>query len=195
MDWTMIVKALGVVGVGSTAIVYLAKVLASHLLSVNLEWYKKQLDTTREIEIERLKAELRKAAFEHETRFGRLHERRAEVVAELYARLVGAEQAVDDLDDRFSDPSCRQHVEEAIRSFSLYERENALYLPEELCRRLGDFTVSVALVFLCALAEHGASTRVPQDRAAELAVRFRSEIPDIRAAIEQAFRRMLGVEC
>lgn len=48
---------------------------------------------TRARSIERYRAQLKAEGYEHEVRFARLHERRVDVVADLYIKLVRAERA------------------------------------------------------------------------------------------------------
>jgi len=60
--------------------------LFAHILSKDLEAHKAtlSLETTREVE--RFKAHLAIAASEHQLRFGKLHEKRVEVLADLFTR-------------------------------------------------------------------------------------------------------------
>ena len=53
-----------------------------------LETHKAQLKSQSDIAIERLRADLSIATAEHNIQFARLHEKRAEVIAETYARLT-----------------------------------------------------------------------------------------------------------
>lgn len=193
MDWGTILKALGIVSVGSAALVYLAKTLFSQGLSMSLEWYKKQLDTTREIEVERLRNELRMAAFEHETRFSRLHDERAHVVADLYKRLVRVQFMVGSVQQDFADASYRQDLEGQVRGFNVYLNENRIYLPESLCDQLAQFGVSIGLLYLSVMQLHENQSREVQDRARESADKILERIPTLRSAIEKAFRDMIGV--
>jgi hypothetical protein len=57
-----------------------------------LETHKAQLKAQSDIEIERLRSQLSIAATEHQVRFSRLHEKRAEVVAETYKLLLDLHQ-------------------------------------------------------------------------------------------------------
>lgn len=94
MDWDTFVTTLMATGFASGAFVLLAKTLSKHLLSMDLERFKADLRATNEKELEQLKAELRIAAFQQETTFARLHEKRAEVIAELYVKLDTVHEAM-----------------------------------------------------------------------------------------------------
>ena len=55
-----------------------------------LETHKAQLKAQADIESERLRSQLSIAATEHQVKFSSLHDKRAEVIAELYGLLVQA---------------------------------------------------------------------------------------------------------
>jgi hypothetical protein len=138
MNWTEVAKALGTILIGSGAIVFVLKSFFSHLLSRDLQDFK----TKNDIEIERLKTELKRVAFEHETRYARLHERRAEALEELFKRLVKANRAVS---ARFrtghfaGEPSLdEQSVQaaEAANQFIDWFSENQLFIDDGLREKI-----------------------------------------------------------
>lgn len=55
-----------------------------------LETHKAKLKSESDVEIEKLKSQLSIAAAEHQFRFSRLHEKRADTIAEVYAALRDA---------------------------------------------------------------------------------------------------------
>lgn len=116
MAWTLqqIVSVLGTVGVTSAAIsaliIFMTKTWLSERIKgeikheydtqietlkarlksesdVEIEKLKAQLKSGADVEIEKLKSQLSIAASKHQVRFSRLHETRAEVLAEVYAAL------------------------------------------------------------------------------------------------------------
>ncbi len=74
---------LGIVG-------YLIKKLVSSRLEREADAFKTELKRNSDIEIERLKSSLQMSANEHQIRFSKLHEKRAQVLADLYKLLVKA---------------------------------------------------------------------------------------------------------
>lgn len=54
--------------------------------------FETQLKSTSDAEIERLKSALQAVAVEHQIWFSKLHEKRAEVIADLYKKLVAVER-------------------------------------------------------------------------------------------------------
>jgi hypothetical protein len=78
----------GAVLLGAAA--WLIKTVLNDRLARDAEGFKAQLKADADKEIETLKSSLQMVAVEHQVRFSNLHEKRAEVIAELYKRLVGA---------------------------------------------------------------------------------------------------------
>jgi hypothetical protein len=66
----------------------LIRSLVSHLLSKDVEAFKRDLQSKADGELERLRYSLRLTAAEHENRVALLQSRRAEVIAEVYALMV-----------------------------------------------------------------------------------------------------------
>jgi hypothetical protein len=142
MNWTEILKFLGSVLIGSGAIVYLLKTLWSQLLSRDLEQFKSELVSRSNIEIERLRTELKRAAFEHETRYARLHEKRASALEELFRRMVKANRAFSDRFRAFrfaGDPPEAEQTKQAgdaANEFIDWFSENRLFIDNELADKI-----------------------------------------------------------
>jgi len=92
INWQdVIVTVFSTIGGGAVllgAAAYLIKAALTQRLLLDAEMFKGQLKASADAEIERLKVSLQMSALEHEVRFSKLHEKRAEVIAELYGRLV-----------------------------------------------------------------------------------------------------------
>ena len=88
--WQSLLLAIG--GNADLLIVlgWLARSFGTQLLSKDLEKFKTSLSTASTEASERLKHDLQIVAHEHQVRFSKLHERRAEVITNLYALLVEA---------------------------------------------------------------------------------------------------------
>ena len=89
--WEVILLAVGGNAALLAVIGWLGHSLGSQLLAKDLERFKSELSATTSSTAERLKHELQMAATEHLVRYAKLHERRAEVIAELYGLLVEAQ--------------------------------------------------------------------------------------------------------
>ena len=154
MNWFGLLENLGAFAIGSGLLVWLIKQLVSQSLSRDLEAFKADLRKAHAVEIERLKADLRTASFEHQTRFVRLHETRAEIIAELYKRLVKAEDAIYTLLGDVQ-PAEQKEREELFQSTGeltgglvQFFQEHRIYFDEELCARLGALALNFQQAWL-----------------------------------------------
>ena len=86
--WQSLLLALGGNATLLLLLGWLARSFGSQLLAKDLEQFKAGLASASSEASERLKHELQMNSIEHEVRFSKLHERRAEVIASLYTLLV-----------------------------------------------------------------------------------------------------------
>jgi len=77
IDWTDVAKTLGSTAIACAAIIFIIRTFWSQLLSRDLDGFKAKLENRSTVEIERLRNDLKRVAFEHETRYAKLHEKRA----------------------------------------------------------------------------------------------------------------------
>src|SRR5262245_46391955 len=68
-------------------LVWLLRTLVNHWLANDAEAYKAKLREASDQELERLRGEMKRAAFQYETRFSRLHEEMFKAIVEVYAPL------------------------------------------------------------------------------------------------------------
>ena len=92
MDWGAIIVAALISSSFTVAIVvglgYLARSLIERWINMNLEKHKAELQAEYIRELERLRTELRISTFEHETRYSKLYEKQADVIAEFYKQVA-----------------------------------------------------------------------------------------------------------
>lgn len=69
---------------------WLLRTILTHVLAKDLEVFKAKLTAEAASASENLRARFELAAKEHEARFSVLHQRRAEVIADLYGQLEHA---------------------------------------------------------------------------------------------------------
>ena len=100
-----------------------------------LESHKAHLRADSEVALERLRADLSIAAMERQVQFSRLHEVRAEVIAETYARLTELHIKLGDYVKLFepagdkSKEERRKAVHEAHEYFISYYPQKRIFLP------------------------------------------------------------------
>ena len=201
-DWQDLIKTLGGEGMVLAAVGWLVKTLVSNRFARDAEAYKTQLKTSADAEIERLKNSLQIVALEHEVRFSKLHERRAQVIADLYKLLVEAPGVAGGyiLDDPSDSSQAHIAAEKALELYRFVDL-NRLYLPDSVCVLLEKFVNtlkgSVATVRLYWTQVKTASPKI-DDKRSEVLLKacevLETELPALRKQLEIEFRSLLGVK-
>ncbi len=201
MDWT---SALSVFG-GSVAFfgaaAWLTRSLIRHLLSKDLEKFRLDLTTQHDIALERAKSDLQRLFREHEIRFSHLHEKRAEIIAQLYQMTVETNDAAEACVQAFREKPDKRRFDlakEAIdRGDELAEFviRNKIYFSRHLAAELGELyscLIDIALSYRM----HCEALREGKD-----CPEFDSLIHEVEVdtggalrTIEEEFRALLGVE-
>jgi len=155
---------------------------------------------------EKLRAELRVTAHERETRFARLHERRADAIDGLYRRLVKAHETFYALtggivQSEHDTPEARlEAAGDAARELLSFFNENRLYFDHQLKAAFGKFERALASVWNT-LAFHQIDDwrQMPRpERERRVAERtkaietIRDKIPALREKMEKEMRIALG---
>lgn len=128
---------------------WLARSLCSQLLSKELERFKADLSSASITAIERLKHDHQVTALEHQVRFSKLHERRAEVVAEVYSLIVEvkwASQSFASPMEWSGEPKKDKKYYIALKKlaeFCSYFDKNRIYLPQLLCEQFDIFILNI----------------------------------------------------
>jgi hypothetical protein len=142
VNWTKILQAWGGILIGSSVLGYVFRSLWSQWLSRDIEEYKAQLRHQSDLEIERFKGELQRVAFEHQTRYSRLHEKRADALEELFKRMVKANDAFA---TRFravhfaGEPSIEEQTKlagEAANAFLDWFAQNRLFIDNSIADKI-----------------------------------------------------------
>ena len=144
------------------------------------------------------------AAVEHQVRFSKLHERRAEILARLYELLVEATWETSTFTSPMQwegDPDKKDQYVAAMNAITKYFRffdQNRIWLPSDICEPLEEFanalrkpTIELGIYL---------SIENPTDRTLEERMNVwtkawdsvQSDIPKLRQDIEEQFRSILG---
>jgi hypothetical protein len=152
---------------------------------------------------EKFKKDLELAAFEHQTRFARLHEKRAEVIAELYARLVRAERSfahmLDPIPTELTGKPRDERIKiaaETVNDFFSYFEEHRLFLYPELCVEMNQLAQEFREIYFPFMTAQSFPSN-PRDASVHESWskgidKLNKEIPNLRQNIENRFREMLG---
>lgn len=90
--WQFVLLALGGNVMLLAVLGWLAKSLLTHLLDKDVKRYELTLKAQTDLALERFKSEQQLRAAEHQVRFSRLHETRAELIAAFYKAVVEFER-------------------------------------------------------------------------------------------------------
>ena len=140
-----LVTILGGTAMGVALLGYLSRKLLEHLMSKDVEKFKAELKATQDIEMERLRSDLKMQAFEHETRFRKLHENVARTIAETYPLLRRVFDSVSSLVSPIEmegEPDKEEKMKiasDANRAFTEYFLSNRIYYPKKLYDKINDF--------------------------------------------------------
>lgn len=110
-----------------------------HEYNEKLESHKAQLKAQSDVDSEKLKSQLQISLNEHQVRFSGLHNKRAEVISEVYKLLVQAywdTYSFANPAEFAGEPDKREKYRLAMGSmnaFYLYFDKNRIYVPENIC--------------------------------------------------------------
>jgi hypothetical protein len=153
--FAQVLVTLATLGISWVAILaYFGRSAVTHFFARDLERYKNQLSGELEqqkqqatIELEARKRELDAILSERQTRFSLMHQKRAEVVAELYGRIPRAEHAIrvmtavarlestDKEVEKKRRESERKEATTAFNDLVKYFDKHRIYLGEETAER------------------------------------------------------------
>jgi hypothetical protein len=205
IDWQQVLSTIGSTAVIVGAAAFLTKSLINQFLTRDIEKFKARLKADADMEIEKLKNSLQMVALEHQVRFSRLHEKRAEVIADLYARLVDAEREGDHFvkvaswDDEKGRESFRTTNQNLLDLYYFVEK-NGIYLPDSVCDLLTNFVLTIRSKAIGMHYYARVESGMPNQTFIEERVKvikeayesFQYQIPAARKALQSEFRTILG---
>lgn len=204
-----VIASAGVSAVVSAALVWLAKSWISERLKnaikseydQKLETHKAQLKAQSDVEIERLRSQLNITGLEHGVRFSKLHEKRAEVIAETYALLKELSFRVGDLVKIFelagdsSRDERRNAAAKAHENFHSYYTAKLIFFPRATASKLEEINIQFVKNFNEFVFTVERSKGIDTTRNwIEIFNRVNDEIPVALKELESEFRKLLGDE-
>ena len=224
MDWMMILKYFITISGGSAAIVYLSKKIRDKTLDLALESYKgelsKQLETHKsnlEKEVLEYKVQIEKTAIEHTIKYGKLHEKRGQIIKKIYRMLYELQMSLSRLTtmvqgpEWITDTEREQDSREKLESLKERMEINSLYFNDEICRDIDDIIEKAwTIIFEMHKAKKkeqlnqallGRGRYVVPDELAEPIDKWIKQEDEVRITIKSLrkklldqFRKLLGVE-
>ena len=201
-----VIKFLGSAAIAIAAVAWLVRSLIGHFLSKDIESFKERLQSESAAELERLRHSLRLIASEHEKQIHLLHERRAEVIAELYAKLkafVAAAASFASLVEWKGEPTKEEKaatLADKAYEFHHYFQSKRIFFSEGVCAKVDSVFGEVHSssvkyrVWLARSKDGGGRAYEKMDEAwTEAWNTMKDKVPPLVAAVETEFRDLLGV--
>lgn len=182
---TLIISSIGGSAALFAAVAWLARSVVKHFLDKDLANFKLSLE---------------RATYEHQIRFSKLHEIRAQIIAELYGRLFEFHWAVcgflRDFHKANHDAQKIQDLDAKSYEFKDYFDKHRIYFTENICSKIDElvnalYSAYVPLTAIDPDTDHyDKQLRKDWDRCAKI---VQEKYPAIRESLESDFRKILGV--
>lgn len=204
--WQTILLAFG----GNAALLAVLGVIGKSLLDKLIVRDTKQFESDLQAKsnavIERLKNELQLKAIEHQVRFSRLHDKRADVIAELYGFFVEALWEAESFllpMEWNGEPNKKEKYVAAMNKLTdlyRYFDKNRIYLSLDLCSSLEvlvmevkSLVINFCIYFDCPSDSLNNSTQQEKREAWSAGWKtIKNQVPLARQNLENEFRYLLG---
>lgn len=202
-----LISSAGVASAAALLIVWLTRLWLSEGIKNSirtqyeekLETHKAQLKAQSDVEIERLRSQLRDASMEHQIVFSRLHEKRATVIAETYSCLKELHVCLSEYVKIFEIAGGASKEErygtlvEAHREFFESYSKRLIFFPEKTAKRLEEINqamVQTGNEFRVIVEPGNSPDSIKVWR--EIELRVRNEVGEALLSLENEFRLLLG---
>jgi hypothetical protein len=204
VNWTEVFVKLGGSGLFLAAVGWLIRTILTDRLARDAEEFKTKLQTDADAQMEHLKTSLQMTALEHQVRFSKLHEKQAEVIAEVYSQVVIVSRNAT----RFIMTSEGSPIEELRANYKATTTDidklivmidtRRIYIPANACELLDKFSRAMGRTVFSAGAPARFNSQDPRVQQANYDALTKamnvaaSDFPIILSELEQEFRRILG---
>lgn len=163
-----------------------------------LETHKVQLKSQADVEMERLKSSLSVIAAEQNTKFGKLHERRIQVIADTYSRLKKLHDCLANyvkLFEASGGPSREERRNEMVTAFEElrpYFSQNQIFLPKKIAELI--HKAEMEMIQIANLFTYTVDLPANPDAKKwfEITERFNNEVKQALSGLEDEMRMALG---
>lgn len=211
LNWTLILENLGIFGLITGAIAWLLKALGQDVISRRFSAYEKELNIkSKEYQAElnsNLETHKAKLNIEH-TQYLKLHEKRLEVMTEIYKRLAELDRTMYVMtaimkplvNDQTPEEQDAAHIAEANKAyidFQTYYLNHKIFFNESNCELLEKLKESYWDSLWDGSTRHrmgNISFKHNYEAAKQASKTVREHIPPIKISLEKEFRLTLGVK-
>lgn len=196
---------IGGSGVLFGAMAWLMRSIINHFLSKDLANFKLNLQKESQQELLRLQSSLQLVQLEHQVRFAKLHENRAEIIAETYSKLVKLQKTTSDfvhMYQRVNDSKNKENIKQlwdAADDFKEYFEKHRIYFNPNTCSEIDDLTqaLSKACSNLVIFIQDAGAIKLTTDQIwnewNKAMTIIDSDVMKIKNSLEGSFRELLGV--
>ena len=198
MDVDEILKTVGSSAVVVAAVAWVGRSIVSQFLSMDLEEHKLKLKADADRELARLTADLQIAAARERTRFDLLHQKRAEVIAKVYALIARTHRAARNFArpmEWSGEPTKQEKFDELSavgNELGTYFGENRIYFPEKTCTEFDEMYHKIRIATQTMMDDLGSGEGGRMRSWADAWKAVDSEVPPMLRELELQFRQILG---
>jgi len=118
IDWQALLRVLGETGLIVAGLAWLSKQIISFIFTRDLERFKAELKSSGGLAIEKFKSEIQLKAQKRIIEYTSLHEKRGELIADLYSRLYQLYNSIQKVLFEYEHRQIREDVDRKDPSFS-----------------------------------------------------------------------------
>ncbi|MDR8390454.1 hypothetical protein NC796_04825 [Aliifodinibius sp. S!AR15-10] len=207
MDITQLLKDLGIFSIVIAAIAWLLRSIGNHLIDKRLVSFKTELDRISSEHQQKLDFELeshRKQLQIDYLKHSRVHEKRLEVMSEIYSRLVQLDQSIKELTaflkpstgEKYKDRRKREMSEaaESYQRFKIYFDKKRIMLTGETCQLIDELVekYSESLRLSTFKDRYNVDSQYALKISDEASDIVEKQIPKIKNNLETEFGTQLG---
>lgn len=179
----------------------LALTLTPTLAVVAIAWLiRKLFESSLQRDLERFKSELELKRFEHQTRFSLIHQKRAEVLSNLYSRLARAKSLLGDLVAIFQPggqllPEKKKKAADSFNDASSYFFEHRIFLNKTTAIQVEEVISAMREAFVAFDTSQLENVEYRPDSTGlwmESYNNVRDKISPLLSELEMEFRKTLG---
>ncbi|MCM3216746.1 hypothetical protein ABER75_11645 [Niallia taxi] len=218
MNLSQIISGLGIFTAGSIVITsilgFIAKSIFNNWMNNRSLHYKTELDNKSSIykanldkEMEHFKLKLQIETTEHQIKYTKLHEDRANTIKELYKYIVNMEQSLNSLVSLYEfhgEDGKEKKAQKYMQSFNTayeYYHINKIYLSENTCSIIdslldelrGIWSEFYSYDLINGLSEKHVERQEQREVWRTCYKEMKEKVPKIKRDLENDFRSMLGV--
>jgi|SRR3990170_5462565 len=179
----------------------ISSILGSATLFAVVAWLTRSLiKHFFERDLVRFKLNLEKISFEHQIRFSKLHEIRAQIIADLYGRLYEFHWAVcaflRDFHKANPDAQRVQKLDDKSYEFKDFFDKHRIYFTENICSKIDEIVNALYSAYVPLEAIAPSTDRNDKELKRDwikCAKIVQEKYPAIRESLESDFRKILGV--